>query len=68
MKFKYTHYGRDILRPVIPIEVVGREAVPYEVLVDSGADISIFDAEIGDLTGIDVKTGQSNTLFGAPRI
>ena len=68
MKFKYTHYGRDILRPVIPIEVVGREAVPYEVLVDSGADISIFDAEIGDLTGIDVETGQSSTLVGATGI
>jgi len=68
MKFKYTRYGRDIFRPVIPIELVGRQAVPYEVLVDSGADISIFDAEIGALAGIDVETGEPSTLVGATGI
>lgn len=44
---------------------MGREAVPYEVLVDSGADISIFDAEIGTLAGIDVEAGEQHTLVGA---
>ncbi|HCB35556.1 MAG: hypothetical protein A2W52_04085 [Candidatus Taylorbacteria bacterium RIFCSPHIGHO2_02_49_25] len=65
MKFKYTRYGQGIFRPVIPIEVIGRQAVPYEVLVDSGADISIFDAEIGTLAGIDVQAGEPSTLVGA---
>ena len=65
MKFKYTRYGQGIFRPVIPIEVIGRQAVPYEVLVDSGADINIFDAEIGTLAGIDVQAGEPSTLVGA---
>ena len=64
MKFKYTRYGRGILRPVIPVELMGRQAVPYEVLVDSGADISIFDAQIGTLAGIDVEAGEPSTLSG----
>ncbi len=68
MKFKYTRYGRNMLRPIIPVEVVGRQAVPYEVLVDSGADISIFDVEIGTLAGIDVEAGQPSTLVGATGI
>lgn len=65
MKFKYARYGRDILRPVIPVEVIGRLSVPYEVLIDSGADISIFDAQIGTLAGIEVKAGEPSTLVGA---
>ena len=65
MKFKYTRYGQGIFRPLIPIEVVGRQAVLYEVLVDSGADINIFDAEIGTLAGIDVQAGEPSTLVGA---
>jgi len=39
MKFRYKKYGSGILRPVIPIEIIYKDiAVPYEVLVDSGAD------------------------------
>lgn len=42
MKFRYKKYGPGVLRPVIPIEVIknGLE-VPYEVLIDSGADLCI---------------------------
>lgn len=58
-----THFVQSFL-----FEVVGREAVPYEVLVDSGADISIFDAEIGALAGIDVEAGRTSTLVGATGI
>jgi hypothetical protein len=65
MKFKYKKYAPGILRPVIPIEIVyeGR-AVTYEVLVDSGADFCIFDAEIGELLGINVKEGEPQKVSG----
>jgi len=45
MKFRYKKYGPSILRPIIPIEIVYKDkSVPYEVLIDSGADFCIFDA------------------------
>jgi len=48
MKFKYKKYGPEILRSVIPVEILYEEySVYYEVLIDSGADCCIFDAQIG---------------------
>ena len=40
MKFSYKKYPQDVFRPVIRIEVKSKNqpSVPYEVLVDSGAD------------------------------
>ena len=65
MKFKYKDYGHGILRPVISIEVKHKEmAVPYEVLVDSGADICIFHASIGEVLGLDVEKGKMREVFG----
>ena len=64
MKFEYKRYGK-IIRPVIPIRVKnGDHAVRYEVLVDSGADICIFDGGIGDILGIDVESGERQTVGG----
>lgn len=65
MKFKYKKYGLGILRPVIPIEIIyeGR-SVQYEVLVDSGADLCIFDAQIGEILGIDITSGREQKVFG----
>ncbi len=65
MKFKYKKYSEDILRPVIPIEITANNVtVPYEVLVDSGADICIFDAQIADILNIDLKKGQRKEVAG----
>jgi len=65
MKFKYKKYASDILRPVIPIEIVYKDiSVPYEVLVDSGADFCIFDAQIGDILGIDIEEGKKMGVAG----
>jgi len=65
MKFPYKKYGLEILRPVILIEVASKNlSVPYEVLVDSGADFCIFDAQIGDILGIDVEKGEKNEVSG----
>ncbi len=66
MKFKYKSYGSDILRPVIPIEIkYNNLEVPYEVLVDSGADICIFDAGLAEILDIDLVKGVKKQIIGA---
>ena len=65
MKFSYKKYGPGFLRPVIPIEVIHKDiAVPYEVLVDSGADFCIFDAEIAEILGIKIENGERGEVAG----
>ncbi|OGE64540.1 hypothetical protein A3J13_00740 [Candidatus Daviesbacteria bacterium RIFCSPLOWO2_02_FULL_36_8] len=65
MKFRYKKYGPGILRPVIRIEVVKNNLeVPYEVLVDSGADLCIFDASIAQILGIDIVKGEKHEVSG----
>ena len=65
MKFKYKNYGLGFLRPVIPIEIIYKDlSVPYEVLIDSGADFCIFDAQIGEILGIDIKSGEKQEVWG----
>lgn len=66
MKFRYKKFG-NVLRPVIPIKVSSSknpEGMGYEVLVDSGADLCIFHAEIGEALGIDIKKGKPQEVFG----
>lgn len=65
MKFNYKKYNLNTLRPVVPIKLKnGEETINYEVLVDSGADLCIFDAEIGEALGIEVKKGTPKEVFG----
>ncbi|MBI2444702.1 MAG: aspartyl protease family protein [Candidatus Magasanikbacteria bacterium] len=65
MKFKYKKFGSGILRPVIPIGLIYQNRfVRYEVLVDSGADFCIFDAQIGELLGIDIRNGERKEVGG----
>lgn len=65
MKFRYKKYGQGILRPVIPIEISHKnETVNYEVLVDSGADYCIFDAQVADVLSIDIKEGEKHEVAG----
>lgn len=70
MKFKYKSYGLGVLRPVIPIEIEHLNlTVPYEVLVDSGADICIFNKQIADILGINLLKGiklQVSGITGFP--
>lgn len=68
MKFKYLKlplsepsdfFGHYILKPIIPIEIrVNDQSIRYAILIDSGADFCIFDAEIGECLGLDVKAGE----------
>ncbi|MFO0704406.1 MAG: aspartyl protease family protein [Candidatus Andersenbacteria bacterium] len=64
MKFRYKKFG-PYLRPVIPVTVKNASKIAnYEVLVDSGADLAVFDAEIGDAIGLDVTTGTRGSITG----
>src|SRR3989344_7560827 len=64
MKFRYAKYGK-VLRPVIPIKIKhNKQEIGYHVLVNSGADLCLFDAEIGESIGIDVGKGEAREVFG----
>jgi len=64
MKFRYLRYG-TLVRPVIPIGVRhGDRSVTYRVLVDSGADICVFDTELAEALGITMSMGVPRELFG----
>ena len=46
-------------RPVIPIQLIrGEKRVRYLAIIDSGADLCIFHAEIGELIDITVESGK----------
>lgn len=65
MKFKYKKLAPGLIRPIIPITLhYHNQSVTYEALVDSGADMSMFPAQIGELLGIDIKSGQKGELQG----
>ena len=65
MKFRYKRYGSGVLRPVIPIRLHSKaDFVDYEVLVDSGADLCLFHAEIGEFLGINIAKGKPREVFG----
>lgn len=66
-KFRYKKLGPKFIRPIIKVEVLnksGSKSCKYEVLVDSGADLSIFDAEIAALLDIDLESGQEARVYG----
>lgn len=54
-----------MLRPVIPVKLKrnGNE-IGYHVLVDSGADLCLFDAGLGREIGIDIENGKRKEVFG----
>lgn len=64
MKFKYARYN-GVSRPVIPVTLkYGGTEIGYHVLVDSGADMCLFHAEIGEAIGIDISKGKRREVFG----
>ncbi|MDD5356587.1 MAG: hypothetical protein PHS53_00350 [Candidatus Pacebacteria bacterium] len=67
MKFSYKKLATGHVRPIIQVEVShnGGQAINYFALIDSGADICIFHAEIAELIGIeDITTGRKGTVGG----
>ena len=65
MIFKYKKYATGILRPVVPIDIIHKgQSVGYEVLIDSGADECIFDAQIADILRIPYTKGTKRSVSG----
>jgi len=65
MKFPYKRFSSQIIRPVIPITIrAGDRTVRYEVLLDSGADICLFDWDIAELLGLDLRGGRVELATG----
>src|SRR3989338_9380594 len=65
MKFSYKRYSEDIIRPVITIELAHNgQSIRYEALVDSGADICIFPAELGEILELDISNGEAHEVAG----
>lgn len=64
MKFQYKSYD-GTLRPIIPIKVKnGNHVIGYEVLIDSGADLCIFDRQVGEILGLDIERGERGVVYG----
>lgn len=58
-------FGSYILKPIIPVLLtIGTKKVGYAALIDSGADFCIFDAEIGEQLGLDVRNGRKEVFGG----
>ncbi len=65
MRFPYKRVAPGIIRPIIPIEVSYQDiSIPYEVLIDSGADFCIFDAEIAEILGLLLTKGEKRHFAG----
>lgn len=64
MNFRYARYG-SVVRPVVPIKLKnGDQEVGYHVLVDSGADLCLFDQAVAEAIGMDVLKGKPHEVFG----
>ena len=56
---------REWLLPIIPVTVsVGPHVVSTDALVDSGASVSLFRQEIGDLLNLEIEGGEEILLQG----
>ena len=64
MKITY----KDVMgvhRPLLLIRVMGSKKIQkYEVLIDSGADVTIFHTELAELVGIDLSGCEEKSIKG----
>ena len=70
MKFAYTKFpSRDprkpwFSRPIVSVILTHRESTSVVALVDSGADRSLFDMEVGKDIGLDIESGEVEYFGG----
>lgn len=63
MKFPYVYLpiqGKELTKgfPIVEINLKNKDKKqPYLCLIDSGAEYCLFDAEIGESVGLDIKRG-----------
>ena len=73
MKFDYIKQPSQIdpskpwiSRPIIPVRLSCNSLdIDVYALIDSGADCSVFDAEIAEQLGLDLESGRKQELYGA---
>lgn len=57
-------------RPVIPVILINKQdqqkKIGYLSIIDSGADLCVFNADIGKVIGLDIHAGKSEILNGIP--
>lgn len=64
LTYNYKKFG-DFIRPIIYVDIHYKtKSRSTFALIDSGADNCIFHAELGELLGIDVKSGESREIGG----
>lgn len=64
MKFRYRKFPSG-LRPVIPVDLISATAsIGSFALVDSGADMSFFDAELAGALGLELMNGEKQEVVG----
>ncbi len=66
MKFSYSQYGEE-LRPVVPLLVCNpktREEFGYTALVDSGAEVCLFNFEVAEALGLTPKDANDTLSVG----
>lgn len=74
MKFRYSKlalaepdefFGNYLLKPIIPVRLSHQgQQIDYAALIDSGADFNIFDAQIGELLGLNIEDGTPVEFVG----
>ena len=69
LKKQSDFFGKSLLKPIIPVRVIYRDkSLRYAALIDSGADFCIFDAEIGENLGLNVRSGKKEQFGGIQEI
>lgn len=66
MTFRYTRFSNTVVRPVVRVGIQhGHRALDYDVLIDSGADMNVFDADLAQALGINLTSGDPVDIVGA---
>jgi hypothetical protein len=65
MKFKYKDFGKKTFRPVITVKLTYKNTqVEHNVLIDSGADFSLFSYDVAQVLNIPIETGVKSEAYG----
>ncbi|MDO8654846.1 MAG: aspartyl protease family protein [bacterium] len=71
MKYRYTSFFppdeslKWMKRPMVQIEVSGPAGSrKFDALIDSGADISLFNTQVAELLGFDLSKAKSRNFLG----
>lgn len=65
LPYRSDYFGHSLLKPIISIKIKARgNELRYAALIDSGADFCIFDAELAEYLGLNVRSGKKEEFGG----